>query len=133
MEQGDYVCAIGGNARDYGTLIEAARLMPHIRFVCVIRPNSLRGLDIPTNVAVHTNLPFGQAMNILAHSRFMALPLLHSQVPCGHVTMVAAMHLGKAFVITDSEGVRDYVQDGYNAIAVPPGSAGALVDATERL
>jgi glycosyltransferase involved in cell wall biosynthesis len=133
LEQGDYVCAIGGNARDYRTLLEAARLMPHVRFVCVIRPNSFHGLGIPTNVAVHTNLPFGQAMNILAHSRFMVLPLLHSQVPCGHVTIVAAMHLGKAFVISDSEGVRDYVQDGYNAIIVPPGSAAALVDATERL
>src|SRR5277367_4236037 len=133
LEQGDYVCAIGGNARDYATLIEGARLTPHIRFVCVIRPNSFDGLDIPTNVAVRTNLLFGKAMNILAHSRFMVLPLLHSEVPCGHVTIVAAMHLGKAFVITDSEGVRDYVQTGYNAITIPPGSAGALADATERL
>ena len=59
LEQGEYVCAIGGNARDYGTLLEAARLTPHIRFVCVVRPNSLRGLDIPSNVTVHTNLPSG--------------------------------------------------------------------------
>jgi glycosyltransferase involved in cell wall biosynthesis len=133
LEPGDYVCAIGGNARDYGTLIEAARLTPHIRFVCVVRPDSLRGLDIPTNVKVHTDLLFGEAMNILKHSRFMVLPLLHSEVPCGHVTMVAAMHLGKAFIITDSEGVRDYVRDGYNAMTVSPHSAAALVEATERL
>ena len=133
LEPGDYVCAIGGNARDYRTLIEAARLTPHIRYVCVLRPDNLRGLDIPFNVAVHTNLLFGQAMNILMHSRFMVLPLLHSEVPCGHVTIVAAMHLAKAFVITDSEGVRDYIRDGYNAMTVPPHSAAALIEATERL
>jgi glycosyltransferase involved in cell wall biosynthesis len=133
LEAGEYVCAIGGNARDYGTLIEAARLTPHIRYVCVVRPDSLRGLDIPSNVKVHTNLLFGQAMNILMHSRFMVLPLLHSEVPCGHVTIVAAMHLAKAFIITDSEGVRDYVQDRYNAITVPPHSSAALAEATERL
>ena len=127
------MCAIGGNARDYGTLLEAARLTPQIRFVCVVRPNSLRSLDIPSNVTVHTNLPSGQAMNILLHSRFMVLPLLHSEVPCGHVTIVAAMHLGKAFVITDSEGVRDYVQDGHNAMTIPARSAAALAEATERL
>jgi glycosyltransferase involved in cell wall biosynthesis len=133
LELGAYVCAIGGNARDYGTLLDAARLMPHIRFVCVVRPNNLRGFDIPPNVTVHTNLPSGQAMNILVHSRFMVLPLLHSEVPCGHVTIVAAMHLGKALVITDSEGVRDYVQDGFNAMTIPPRSVAALAEAIERL
>ncbi len=133
LEQGDYVCAIGGNARDYGTLIEAARLTPHIRYVCVVRPDSLRGLDVPSNVTVHTNLPSGQTMNILVHSRFMVLPLLHSKVPCGHVTIVAAMHLGKALIVTDSEGVRDYVQDGHNAITISPRSATALAEATEQL
>ena len=133
LERGEYACAIGGNARDYGILLEAAHLMPNIRFVCVVRPNSLRGLDIPSNVTVHTNLPPGQAMNVLMHSRFMVLPLLHSEVPCGHVTIVAAMHLGKAFIVTDSEGVRDYVQDGSNAITIPPRSAAALAEASERL
>jgi glycosyltransferase involved in cell wall biosynthesis len=133
LEPGEYVCAIGGNARDYRTLLKAARMMPHIRFVCVVRPDSLRGLDIPRNVTVHTDLPLGQTMNVLMHSRFMVLPLLHSEVPCGHVTIVAAMHLGKAFIITDSEGVRDYVQDRHNAVTVSPHSANALVEATELL
>ena len=32
-------------------------------------------------------------MSVLLHSRFMVLPLLTSDVPCGHVTLVAAMHL----------------------------------------
>ena len=133
LEPGEYVCAIGGNARDYGTLLEAARLIPHIRFVCLVRPDSLAGLGVPSNVTVHTNLQFGQAMNLLLHSRFMVLPLVHSEVPCGHVTIVAAMHLGKAFIVTDSEGVRDYAQDGYNAVTIPPRSAAALAKATERL
>jgi glycosyltransferase involved in cell wall biosynthesis len=133
FEPGKYVCAIGGNARDYATLLDAARLVPHIRFVCVVRPNNLCGLDIPANVTVHTNLPIGQTMNILAHSRFMVLPLLHSEVPCGHVTIVAAMYLAKAFIITDSDGISDYVQNEYNAVTIPPRSATALADATQRL
>ncbi len=37
-------------------------------------------------------------------------------MPCGHVTLVSAMHLGKAFVISNSSGVKDYVQHGENAI-----------------
>jgi glycosyltransferase involved in cell wall biosynthesis len=133
FEQGNYVSAIGGNARDYRTLIETARMLPQIRFVLVVRPESLRGLNPPSNVVVHTSLPFGKTMNVLLHSRFMVLPLAGSEVPCGHVTLVAAMHLGKAFVITDSTGVRDYVRNGENALTVSPGSVESLVAATRRL
>jgi glycosyltransferase involved in cell wall biosynthesis len=133
LEQGDYVSAIGGNARDYRTLIEAARALPNVRFVLVVRPHSLRGLDLPPNVKVHVNLPFGKAMNVLLHSRFMVLPLINSEVPCGHVTLVAAMHLGKAFVISDSKGVQDYVREGENALTGTTGSVDSLVAATQRL
>lgn len=133
FEQGDYVAAIGGNARDYRTLLAAAEKLPEVRFVLVVRPESLEGLRVPPNVTVHVNIPYGRAMNVLLHSRFMVLPLVTSEVPCGHVTLVAAMHLGKAFVITDSAGVRDYVRDGDNALTVPVGSVSALTEATRRL
>jgi glycosyltransferase involved in cell wall biosynthesis len=43
------------------------------------------------------------------------------------------MHLGKAFVITDSAGIRDYVQDESNALTVEPGSVDAMAAAVRRL
>lgn len=128
-----YVSAIGGNARDYRVLICTAWVLSDIQFVLVVRPESLVGLKIPPNVMVYTNIPFDEAMNVLFHSSFMILPLLSSEVPCGHVTLVAAMHLGKAIVVTDSRGVGDYVVDGENAITVAPGSSDGLVSATKRL
>jgi len=133
LVKGDYVCAIGGNARDYPTLLEAAERMPDIRFVLVVRPDSLLGLRLPVNCTKYTNLPLGKTMNVLFHSRFMVLPLIGSEVPCGHVTLVAAMHLGKTFVVTDSTGVCDYVCDSESALAVPAGSVESLVTATRRL
>lgn len=132
-DAGDYVCAIGGNARDYRTLLEAARQLPQIRFVLVVRPESLRGLTPSSNVLVHTNLPEGTTMNVLLHSKFMVLPLIGSEVPCGHVTLVSAMHLGKAFIITESSGVRDYVRNEENALTVALGSVESLVSAITRL
>jgi glycosyltransferase involved in cell wall biosynthesis len=133
IERGNYVAAIGGNARDYRTLIVAARQFPEVRFVLVVRPESLLGLELPPNVSVHTNIPFGRTMNILLHSRFMVLPLIHGGIPCGHVTIVAAMHLGKAMVVTASAGVADYIRDGLNAITVDPGSVQSVVSAINRL
>jgi glycosyltransferase involved in cell wall biosynthesis len=132
-EAGDYVCAIGGNGRDYRTLFEAARRLPHIRFVVVLRPENLRALEVPSNVIVRTNDPFEVAMNVLFYSKFMVLPLLGTEVPYGHVTIVCAMHLSKAYVITDSAGVRDYAKDQINSLTVEHGSVDELVAAVVRL
>jgi glycosyltransferase involved in cell wall biosynthesis len=128
-----YVSAIGGNARDYGTLIEAARLLPDIPFALVVRPSSLDGQIIPANVTVHVNLPLETTMSVLSESRFMVLPLNSSVVPCGHVTIVAAMHLGKTMIVTASAGIEDYVRDGENAIMVSVASVADLVQAITRL
>jgi glycosyltransferase involved in cell wall biosynthesis len=133
FQAGDYVSAIGGNARDYRTLLSAACQLPHIQFVLVVRPESLRGLEIPRNVLTYVNLPNGLTMNVLFYSRFMVLPLADASVPCGHVTLVAAMHLGKAFIVTDSLGVRDYIRNGENALTVPATSVGDLVATIEGL
>jgi glycosyltransferase involved in cell wall biosynthesis len=123
---GDYICALGGNARDYRTLFEAMARVPEIPLVAVLRPQNVAGLRIPPNVRVQFNIPNGQANNILAFSRFMVLPLIGSDVPCGHVTLVAAMHLKKAMIITESMGVSDYVEHGVNSLSVPVSDVDAL-------
>ena len=87
---GAYLCAIGGNGRDYGTLFEASRLVPHIPIEVVTRPENLDGLEVPSNVAVHCNIPNKVAMRLL-DARGMVLPLPDGTIPVGHVTLVAAM------------------------------------------
>jgi glycosyltransferase involved in cell wall biosynthesis len=126
LEPGDYLCAMGGNARDYATLMAAMKQLPEIPIVVVVRPHNLKRLEVPPNVRVRVNLPTPQTMNLLKHSRFMVLPLRGSEVPCGHVTLVAAMHLSKAFIIMNSVGVSDYVIDGYNALTCEPFNPTAL-------
>jgi glycosyltransferase involved in cell wall biosynthesis len=133
LESGDYICAIGGNARDYQTLMAAMEKLPDIPLVLVARPHNLKNLNIPSNVKVLVNIPKPHAMNIIKHSRFMVLPLTGSEVPCGHVTLVAAMHLGKGFIITNSSGVSDYVFHDHNAVTCEAFSADALADAISSL
>ena len=133
IEDGDYVASIGGNARDYRTLMDAARSMPETKFVVVARPENMIGLDIPKNVTVYTNLPLDVTMNILGHSKLLALPLVGSEVPCGHVTLVSAMHLGRPVVVTDSTGVADYIENGVTGLTVKMGSAIELRRAVEKL
>jgi glycosyltransferase involved in cell wall biosynthesis len=133
FSDGPYICAIGSQARDYDTLMEAMRRIPHIGLILVATPDSLPQGIVPANVKVLTNVPLDDAMNILAHSMFMVLPLRDSTVPCGHVTVVAAMHMGKAILATDSAGLHDYLIDGSNAEFFSPKNPKQLSEKIERL
>jgi glycosyltransferase involved in cell wall biosynthesis len=128
-----YVAALGGEARDYVTLCAAARELPEIPFVLITRPDSLEGIELPDNVTVHTNLPWHRAWSILWHAELTTLPLRSKDTPNGHVTAVGAMHLGKAQVITDSAGIRDYAIDGKTALLVPPGDPTSLAESINHL
>jgi hypothetical protein len=117
---GDYLSAVGGNARDYHCLLEACRLAPEIPMAWVVRPENIAGMDLPPQVQTVCNVSHPLAMNYLAFSRATVIPLESRDTPCGHVTMVSAMYLGKAIVVTDSHGIADYVQEGSNGILCRP-------------
>ena len=133
FSDGQYICAIGSQARDYDTLIDAMRRLPHIKLILVATPDSLPRAGVPVNVKVLTNVPLHDAMNVLAHSMFMVLPLRDSKVPCGHVTVVSAMHMGKAILATNSAGLSDYLIDGSNAEFFPPKNPQQLAEKIELL
>lgn len=130
---GDYVSALGSQGRDYATLLTAMRSLPAIRLVVVATAESLAGLQIPANVEVLTDIPLEQAMNVLQRSRFTMVPLHGTEVPCGHVTLVSAMHCARASIVSASSGVADYIEDGVTGLTVPVADAPALARAVERL
>jgi glycosyltransferase involved in cell wall biosynthesis len=112
IENGRYFCALGSQGRDYKILIEAMKKLPHIQCVVVAAAACLNGLDIPSNVKVHTNIPLKDAHNILSHSEFMVLPLGHSDTPTGHMTIVSSMFFRKTILSTNTESVYDYIENG---------------------
>jgi glycosyltransferase involved in cell wall biosynthesis len=133
FSDGPYICAIGSQARDYNTLMEAMRRIPYIKLILVATPDSLPQGVVPANVKVLTNVPLADAMNVLAHSTFMVLPLRDSTVPCGHVTVVSAMHMGKAILATESAGLSDYLIDGSNAEFFLPKNPKQLAEKIQHL
>lgn len=129
---GRYICAVGSQGRDYATLLRAARLLPHIPVQLVVHRSNLHGLEIPAHVSVHTDVPIDYANALIAHSEMVVLPLRHAQVPCGHVTAVSAMHLGRPLIATDSAGLHDYLQSGSSAELVEAGNPVAMARAIEH-
>jgi glycosyltransferase involved in cell wall biosynthesis len=132
IESGDYICAIGANARDYPTLMAAMKRRPDKRLVAVVRPRNLEGLDVPDNVTVHTNLPQQDCWNILAHSRFMVLPLA-KEAASGHSVLVQTMFLKVPFIVSDTPATADYIVDSDSALVYPSGDVEALVSRIDTL
>lgn len=127
-----YFVAMGGEARDYSILIETARLLPTVSFIFIVRPTSLEGMSVPDNVEVHVDLPWHDAWSYVWHAEAALLPLRSLSTPNGHVTIVGGMHLNKAHIATDSEGIRDYLNDD-NAILISPNNPSLFAQSIERI
>lgn len=133
VREGGYVAALGGEARDYATLAAAATMLPDVRFEVVARPRNLAGIRFPDNVQTRTDLPFEEAWGVVAAADVHVLSLVSSDTPCGIVTAVGAMHLGKAQVVTAGMGVTDYVKHEEQGLVVPPTDPSAMSGAIKRL
>ena len=113
--------------------MHAMSRLPKVPLVLVATPESLAGANIPPNVHVRCNIPLAETMAILRGAQFGLVPLAGSQVPCGHVTLVAAMHCEKANIVSDSSGVADYIQNEVTGLTVAPRDAAALASCIDRL
>ena len=121
-----YICAVGGEGRDYQSLLSASRLLPNIPLVIVARPDSLIGLDIPAHVFVFTNIKNEEFWGVVQKSSFVVLPLKDASTNCGHISIVGSQLLRKPIVSTDSSGTAEYLQHGYNALMCVAGDTVAL-------
>jgi len=131
--EGPYIAALGGEARDYEVLCDAARALPKIHFVVVARPHNFDGLNPPPNLETRFNLPFNEAWGIIQRAEAALIPLRSRDTPCGLVTLVGSMHLGKAQIVTDAAGAADYISDGVTGLLVPPRDSNALAEAITKV
>lgn len=131
VQDARYICAVGSQGRDYSVLMEAMSQLPKYRLHLVAYPENLINLKIPDNVTIHQNVPFEFAAALVAHADAMVLPLRGSEVPCGHVTAVMAMHLKVPVIATDSIGLHDYLRHDDTAVLFPTGQANALKQCLE--
>jgi glycosyltransferase involved in cell wall biosynthesis len=127
------VFAGGNSLRDYGPLIAAAT---EIDAPIDIATSALGVDDLgrpPANVTVG---PVAQAEydRMMLSASVIVVPL-QSRLDrsSGQTTYVNAMARGKAVVVTDAPGVRDYVEEGQTGLIVAPGDRDGLARAVRRL
>lgn len=127
-----YLCSIGRSNRDFATFCKAVDGLP-VNGVIVCSRGALEGIDLPDNVHVFSGLSTDECLQLIKGSEFSVVPLLDASVGAGHITIVYAMQLGKAQVITEVDTVRDYFTPGEHGVFVPPQDADAMRAAFTQL
>lgn len=136
----DMISAVGAEMRDYETLKRALHgtgLRCHIAADHVRIPGRLRLLNdrrVPiTGVGgpVDAGLTQGrmtllQLRDLYARSRFVVIPLLHSDTDNGVTCILQAMAMGKPVICSRTRGQVDVIQDGVTGLYVPVGDTEAL-------
>jgi Glycosyl transferases group 1 len=127
------VFAGGDSLRDYPTLIEAARIVPFPVRIATRRTNEGWARDLPANV-IASALSHREFNERIASTSVVVVPLKsRDDRGSGQTTYLNAMALGKAVIVTDVAGARDYIRDGQTGLIVPPEDPDALSQALRRL
>ena len=125
-------------ARDYGTFLEAVAPLD-VEATLVAHPRNLAGLELPANARLApAGLPFTELRDTYARAACVVLPQHDDSFPFGSeggglTALLEAMAMGRPIVATERAILRDYVDDGVEALLVPPEDSLALRAAVERV
>ena len=127
------IFAGGDSLRDYATLIEAMRNLPDPLCIATRTPMPQLMRDLPANVEI-ASLSRQDFDERTASAAVVVIPLEPRQDRgSGQTTYLNAMALGKAVIVTDVAGARDYIRDGETGLIVPSEDPRSLADALRSL
>ena len=110
-----YICSAGLEFRDYATLLEAIRDVPLSLKVGAASNWSKRKVNIlseqlPGNVEVKS-YNYQELRDLYVGSRFVVVPLVDVDFQAGITVILEAMAMGKAVIVSRSQGQGDTVVD----------------------
>lgn len=134
-KDGDMICSIGLEMRDYDTLLAALRPLAipcHIAASNIGAKAEFDAHHLPDHVTVGTKSAL-ELRELYARSRFVVVPLLPTDSDNGITTCLEAMAMGRAVICTQTNGQVGVLEHGVNSIRVPPRDHLALREAIELL
>ena len=140
------ICAVGSEARDYATLVEAVRGAEVRAEVAVgttvfqsgdaredLAPSVQPLARAGANVTVHQQLPHRELRRLYARSLCVVVPLNDVDFDAGVTCIAEAMAMGKAVIATRTRGQVDMIREGETGLYVPPADPRALRAAIDHL
>ncbi len=122
--------------RDHALLLAVARSRPEWSFLVVAPHDRASALaDAPANVRVEHDVPLSVVRDRLRSARVVALPVRDNTYSGATTVLLQAMATGKPVVVSRTAAIaRGYhLEDGSNAVLVPPGEPQAFESALAAL
>lgn len=136
--RGAYVLAAGrDSARDYATLVAAARELP-VRVVIVASRRNVVGIDLPPNVELQLDIDHRVLRDLYADALCAVIPTRREEyeygADCsGQSVLLDAMAMACPIVVSQRSTLVGYVNHDESALIVTPEDPPALRAAIERL
>lgn len=126
------VLSVGDDGgRDFDTLLAA---FAGLDATLLLKSSQVQPGAAPPNVqVVRARLDAHAYRALFRQAPLVVVPLRPMMTASGVGTVLEAMAMGKALVVSDSPGIRDYVAHEETALVVPCGDAPAMRAAIERL
>jgi glycosyltransferase involved in cell wall biosynthesis len=131
-EDGDLVASAGREHRDYRLLVEAVGGRCRLFMADASAHNAHAQRSLPEQLphgAQRRGLGLLELRQLYGRASIVVVPLLATSYPFGITTLLEAMSMGKAVVVSDTEGLRGVIDNGRTGLVVPPGDGTALRDA----
>jgi glycosyltransferase involved in cell wall biosynthesis len=131
-EDGGYVLVVGRDrGRDWKTTFDALGGLDTPVKVCA-RSSDVAGLRIPAGVEFLGYVTRDRYEDLLRHASVVVVATRQVAYPSGQSVMLEAMAAGRAVVVTRTDPLREYFDDGRTALGVEVGEADGLRAAVSR-
>lgn len=128
----NYILSAGRTFRDYNTLFKAVS-GSDMKTVVVASPSSIDINQVPNNVEIKYDIEFTELAELMRRSRLIVLPLDNKNISTGQSVLLQSMAIGKAVIITKTNGTIDYIEHMVNGVLVEPNNPEELKYAIDML
>jgi glycosyltransferase involved in cell wall biosynthesis len=109
----------GGSNRDYPSLIEIFRTLPHkLVIICSSLNTEVDESVVPSNIKVLRDVPSETFDAYVIASKACIIPIAHNTGAAGQSCLLRYMKNKKIIIATDTGIIREYVKDGVSGILV---------------
>jgi glycosyltransferase involved in cell wall biosynthesis len=136
--EANQISAAGLEWRDYPTLIEAVRGLPQLSVrLAAASPwskhvNETERQTLPAHVTAR-RYDYRELRELYASSAFVVVPLYENDFQAGVTTLLEAMAMGKAVIVTRTTGQTDVVVEGETGLYVASGDIDGWKQAIQSL
>lgn len=127
-----FVFATGSGFRDYGTFFDAVAKLG-VKTKVVAGPRVLAGLTPPPNVEILEGVNRSEIHRLVRQATVNVLPMNNDGLTAGLITMAEAFRHGRSLVVSNRQGIDDYVRHDENGLLVPVGHADAMAESIQTM